>query len=183
MIINIRGTSGSGKSTIVYNLMDIWPWKPCVQPGSKKWSAVQIDSPHGIIYAIGSYQTQCGGCDGVPTQDEVCRRVRYYAKRGHVLFEGLIVTSCYARYRDLMDELGDYKMCFLNTPLRTCISRVKKRRKKKGNNKPFNPANTEAKFHQTRRTIERAEEDNVDYQILDYKHATEEVICLLKNAR
>lgn len=180
MIINIRGTSGSGKSTVIFDLMEQFGFHAMVPRGTRKWEAVQIHAPWGDVYAIGQYKTQCGGCDGVPTQDEVCRLVTKYSKKGHVIFEGLIVTSCYLRYRILLPTLGDYRMCFLNTPLRTCISRIKKRRLKKGNTKPFNPENTEAKFYQTRRTIERAQKDGVDYYILDYKHATEEVICLLK---
>ena len=180
MIINIRGTSGSGKSTIVYNLMKKYKTTNVMNKDGKI-EATKIFAPYGDIYAIGKYTTPCGGCDGVPTQNGVCRLIGFYSKHGHVIFEGLIVTGCYARYRDLLPTLGMYCMCFLNTPLRTCISRVKKRRLKKGNTKPLNTFNTEQKYHQNKRVIERAEEDGLDYCILDYKRATEEVECLLKS--
>ncbi len=180
MVIGIMGTSGSGKSTIVHNLLEKYDSEPIVSKG--KIIAHRIDFPGQTVYAIGKYTTQCGGCDGIPTQDEVCRRIKYYAKKGHVLFEGLLVSSCFGRYAKLLPRLGAHRIAFLNTPLRTCISRVKKRRKAAGNTKPFNPANTEAKFFQMKKARVRAARDfpELIWGELDYKRATEEIEqCLL----
>jgi len=175
MIICIMGTSGSGKSTIVHELLEKYPSAPVKSKG--KTIAHKIDFPGKPVYAIGRYETQCGGCDGIPTQDEVCRRVKYYAKKGHVIFEGLLVSSCFGRYATLLPKLGQHKILFLSTPLRTCISRVKKRRKQRGNTKPFNPTNTEAKFFQMKKARIRAREQFPDltWGELNYKRATEDV--------
>ena len=83
MIINIRGTSGSGKSTVVYELMEEFGESQMKFKG--KTEAHCIQTKWGKVYAIGRYETACGGCDGVPTQDEVCRLVRKYSKKGHVI--------------------------------------------------------------------------------------------------
>jgi len=182
MIINIRGTNGSGKSTVVFNLMEKYGYGfQYSRSNKKKAEATLIDAPYGFIYAIGQYKTQCGGCDGVKTQDEVCRLVKKYSKKGHVIFEGVIVATCYRRYRDLLRKSGDYRMCFIDTPLRTCISNIKKRRLKKGNTKLFNPEGATNKFHQIRRDLERAKNDVMNYRVLNYKQATEQVEWLLRS--
>lgn len=181
MIINIRGTSGSGKSTIVYKILDKAEYVAPIRVKGKI-EACHLRYPHlGDIYVIGQYETPCGGCDGIPTQDEVCRRVRKYAKKGHVIFEGLIVTSCYKRYLDLFRKLKQpYRFMFLNTRIETCLKGVEKRRAKRGTNKPFNPANTISKYESTLRSIERAKEDNADYVITSRNKAVEEILCLLE---
>lgn len=185
MIINIRGTNGSGKSTIVFDLMEKYGYTPHVPPewNAHKWEAVQIHAPFGDVYAIGQYKTQCGGCDGVPTQNEICRLVKKYAKKGHVIFEGVIVSTIFQRYVDLLPKLGTHRILFINTPLKTCISRIKKRRKKRGATGTFKEDQVASKFRGQQRQIQRLEDGypQLDWSILDYKHATEEVICLLKS--
>lgn len=183
MIINIRGTSGSGKSTIVKKVMnrfdrfDIDP----IFNGDKIEAYVLRGEPYGDVYIIGRYETPCGGCDGISTQDEVCRLVKKYSKMGHVIFEGLIVTSCYKRYFDLLEGIGQpYLMLFLNTKVETCIESVKKRRASRGNTTEFNAANTISKYESTMRTIERAKEDGASFCIVSRNRAVEEILCQLR---
>jgi len=179
MILNIRGTSGSGKSTIVRKLMAKFEYAPIMSGG--KIEAYRLPTPHGPLYVIGRYETPCGGCDGISTQDEVCRRVTKYAKKGHVIFEGLIVTSCYKRYLDLFRKLKQpYRFLFLNTKLETCLKSVEKRRESRGAKTPFNPTNTISKYESTLRSIERAKEDGADYKVVSRSKAVEEILCLLQ---
>lgn len=178
MIVNIRATSGAGKSTIAREIMARYPPRPLKRNG--KVVGYEVALPSGPLFIVGRYETPCGGCDGIKTQDEVCARVRKYAKRGHVLFEGLIVTTIFERYAELLPRLGAYRFAFLNTPLRTCLRRVEKRRKARGNFKPLNPANTEAKYTVAKRTLMKCRERGLSHVVLDWRNATEEVLCLFK---
>lgn len=179
MIINIRATNGAGKSTVVRGVMQHWGEENVrkIKSGTKVVD-YEVTTPFGPLYVVGRYETPCGGCDGIPTQEEVRARVAKYAKKGHVLFEGIIVTSCYGKYKELFEKLKQpYLFAFLNTPLKTCIKRVEKRRKEKGNEKPFNPKNLEAKFVTNNRVLERCIEDDTPHIVLDYRNAVEEVLC------
>ena len=165
MIVNIRGTSGSGKSTLVRNLMNILGgWRNlrtghCVGSPNK---AEYIESNNvlplegGKLYAVGDYSAQCGGCDGIKTQDEVCRRVRYldYFGSPHTLFEGILISSIYERYSTLLKDLGGVT-AFLDTPLEVCIEHVRKRRVASGVPADFDVANTTNKWHLCRKISDK----------------------------
>lgn len=182
MLINIRGTSGSGKSTIIFALMEMFDATPIKAGG--KVTDYRLTTPYGDVYIIGRYETACGGCDGIKTQDEVCARVRKYARKGHVVFEGLLVTSCYSRYRVLLDELDQpYVMAFMTTPIKTCIRRVEKRRHARGNKKPLNPANTVAKYEHCQRTLARCKADGGSCLELNWRDPISQVVDLLKQNR
>ena len=181
MIINIQGCSGSGKSTIAYAFLKKFPVVDEIRVKGKV-EAYRIVTRWGDLFIIGRYETDCGGCDTISSQDEVCRLVRKYAKKGHVIFEGLIVSYCYGRYSSLLRKLGpENVMVFLDTPLKVCISRVKRRRKRKGNTKPFNTTGTEAKWHGSKRYIERAIKEGNNFYVAEYRNAYEEVLWLLKH--
>jgi len=180
MIINIRGTSGSGKSTVMRRVMKQLG-EPQLIKLKGKIMDYKIPTQWGDVYILGRYETPCGGCDGIPTQDEVRRRVRKYSKKGHVLFEGLIVTSCYGKYRDLFRKSKQpYSFLFLKTNIETCIKRVEARRAKRGTTKPLNPANTIAKYKCNMRVIERCEEDGEPFLHVGGNKAVEEILRSIK---
>lgn len=183
MIINIRGTSGSGKSTVIQNLMKVSALvRPLIVKGRVEGYCLDMpDITNDRIYIIGRYETPCGGCDGIPTQNEVCRLVRKYAKLGHVVFEGVIVSCCYKRYLDLFHKLKQpYRFAFLSTSLEVCLNSVEKRRAARGAKKPFNPANTISKHKSVLNSIERAKEDKAEYMMISRNRAVEEILCQLK---
>jgi hypothetical protein len=139
MILNIRGTHGSGKSWVVHQLLK--------EPNEA------IDDygyyiPKWDCGVVGRYNTPCGGCDGIKSADEVVKRVRaFYGMFRHVVFEGILVSHTFKRYSDLADELPGFWFLFLDTPLATCISRVKARREEKGNDKLLDPTNVIKDWH------------------------------------
>jgi cytidylate kinase len=154
MVINVRGTSGSGKSTIVRGIME----KGIVVPiGAEKRPdgyIVQILGRERNLYVVGPYLTACGGCDAIATQDEICDRIRAYATLGDVLLEGLLMANIFGRYAAIDRELNEKGVhCiwgFLDTPLEVCIERVKGRRAERGKNlNEFNPENTTRKHVDT----------------------------------
>src|SRR5690606_34851729 len=141
MILDIRGTHGSGKSTCVRMLLDHYSgWDhPILEEGEH----IGYELPDVDAAVVARYTDTGGGCDAVRGgPKEVVRRVRtLFRQHRHVVLEGILVAHTFQRYADLADELGrdSYLFMFLNTPLRNCIARVRGRRVVKGNTKPFNP--------------------------------------------
>lgn len=153
VILNIKGTSGSGKTTTARNLLS-YPHekiygKKQLKNGTKDIvMAYKCDlSSAGLklpVYLLGSYEGVCGGCDTIPTQSEVVRRAMEYFPEGHVFLEGLL-TSKSGPAGEVTVELsktGRFIVGWIDTPIELCIDRVIQRRKEAGNDKAFNPKNT-----------------------------------------
>lgn len=177
MIVNIRGTSGAGKTTIIRELMEKYHHEDVIV--AKKVIAVLINWSDPI-YVIGRYDNVCGGCDTIKTQDETRRRITKFCRQGHVLYEGLTIGNGYAKNLAHHRRMKvPFAFATLDTPLGTCISRVKKRRKAAGNTKEFNPENTEKLFFANLRFIQRQVYDKANPVVLNHKQPTKELIHLL----
>ena len=189
MIINIRGTSGSGKTTAIRGVMHVATLCNPLAGTPKKPNAYQLDVP-GVdrpVFIIGSYENVCGGCDAIPTQDAVCDFVRHYAPRGHVLFEGLLISHLFSRYQTLDREhhaLGiPYIWAFLDTPLDLCLKRVADRREARGASRDFNPTNTTQKWHDMRRVFVKAMAAGLDVRWLSHQNPDDEVLSWLRQVQ
>ena len=169
MIVQVQGTSGSGKSTLVRDLMTWGRRAGQVDPVMYRGKIIDyvITVPtrgkRGVAL-IGKYETPCGGCDQVGSSAEVLRRVRRYASKGYdVVFEGLLLSGGQGTLGRAMLKYGkDFAYAFLDTPLETCLARVRARRYaralKAGREKevkPLNPKNTTAKWHACQRYREK----------------------------
>ena len=149
VILSLRGTSGSGKTTVARKFLTDYPTKTLPDPNKpKKHWGYQVDlSTEGItqpLYVIGSYQNTCGGTDGISTQEEIAERALAAHPRGHVLLEGLLLSKVGpgAITTQMLKPTGAYVAAILDTPLATCLQRVQDRRNARGEDKPFNPKNT-----------------------------------------
>jgi hypothetical protein len=157
LVINVRGTNGSGKTTLVKNILRAFDAQPVfgirdMKEDKKKIRGYVCENVNGKpLYILGAYETPTGGCDGIPTQDDICNLVREWAPKGNVLFEGLLISGLFRRYNDLADELEDHHFIFgfLDTPLQKCIDRTlarrAERRAKKGDTQTidkFDPMKT-----------------------------------------
>jgi len=197
-VINIRSTSGGGKTTTVRGVMAKGDIEPLGE-NPKKPDAYLISIPSLVtpVFVIGSYENVCGGTDSIKTQDEICQRIRTYATLGHVLVEGLLMSHTFGRYamldRDLVKEGIACIWAFLDTPLELCLERVTARRVAKGNEKPLNPENTISAWHANRecykkfvsgsskdwRTAPGYAPTKLDARWLDHTRAVEEVFSWL----
>lgn len=144
MIVKIHGTSGAGKSTIVQNIFEeatqILPIGPEKRPEAYKVSHPYLKRP---LYILGPYLTACGGMDGVTSVDKQIELIERYADEGHVLYEGLLLSTYYGRLGAITEKWGNsHIFAFLNTPIEECIHRVKARRAAAGNLRPLNEENT-----------------------------------------
>jgi thymidylate kinase len=178
MIINPRGTSGSGKTTVVRGIMDHYPIvNPIFNENQRKPIGYQLLGHPDIkdTYVVGSYENVCGGCDSIKTQDEICDRVRRFAPLGHVLVEGLLMSHLFSRYVGLAKELIPipYVWAFLDTPLSVCIERVQVRRNARGITTPLNTKNTEQKWHDMRRVFAKCQAAKLDARWLDHTNPVE----------
>ena len=155
MIIQIRGTSGSGKSTVMREVM-----KRTIEKGGE-WDPVFIERRKqpmmyrcGQLIVLGHYESACGGCDtlgSAKTVYSVIEKVQNNYTRVElneygeeivcepiILCEGLLLSED-TKWSSLLDDLY---VVFLTTGLDTCLERIAGRRRAAGNDKPLNPANT-----------------------------------------
>ncbi len=134
-IVNLRGTNGSGKSTVAFALIEgareiaLAPYQ--TPKGAQRFVA-GYHNPALDLIVVGPYRTQCGGCDGIATQALIKESVKLAARRAqHVFFEGVIVSTLYSGYRVLSDELRaeghHYSWLYLDTPLEVCLARIQTR--------------------------------------------------------
>ena len=97
IILSLRGTSGSGKTTVARTFLTDYPCKPLLVQGMKKHWGYEIDlsaeSISAPLFVIGSYENTCGGTDGINTQEEIAERALAAFTRGHVLLEGLLLSK------------------------------------------------------------------------------------------
>lgn len=154
-ICSIQGTNGSGKTTIVYDILKKFAHRPIYGVSGPRYpEAYEIDIKQDRpLYVLGSYHTAAGGTDWIGDFDILVMLLNKYTARGHVLFEGLITSGSRGRIGEFLEKYGkDAAVLFINTPLETCIERVNQRRDTKGNKKEFDPRNLIKKYKAVVRT-------------------------------
>lgn len=170
-IIQLRGTSGSGKTTIVRNFMDQhftgFQRMPVFVEGRKQPLLYQCVDRNGLpaLAVIGHYESPCGGTDTISGYDRIYQLVEEQFKLGYsVLFEGLLSSDERSRTIKLNnDTQGGVTCILLNTPVDQCIDSVNERRRAKDPNKPdVDPKNTVMKHRSTKRTLQVLQENGVN---------------------
>lgn len=156
MIINIRGTHGSGKSTVMRMMMEQFETKMVTGP-SRKVLGYIVNTPGRETNIIGNYTNDCGGCDGIQPYADIWPRVVAANDVGyHVLFEGALVSNSYGNIGRDSEVYGDqFVFAFLTTPLKTCIDRIVARRAAKGNTKPFDPNKSVIRIYKSNESVKR----------------------------
>lgn len=160
MIIQIRGTSGSGKTWVMRQVMEsLGTSKPVYAEGRRR--PLYYQYPNHIC-VLGHYEIACGGCDtigSVPQVFDVIEKVRN--EQSIILCEGLLLSE------DVIwvQKYPDSKIVFLTTPVEECLSRVGQRQEEKGRG-PADPERVVRKLTRRVETIERARVRLVDAGIL-----------------
>jgi hypothetical protein len=136
LIVNPRGTSGSGKTEFVRRLLADYGWErggdvePVRRQGRERPIAYRLRHPRGgrPLAVLGHYQATAGGCDTIRAVDggsnEPFRLADEYASGGHdVLLEGLILSGEHVRSAALA-KAHRLHVLRLDTPLDRCIRNV-----------------------------------------------------------
>lgn len=156
MIVKIGGCNGSGKTSLMRGLMDIWNFVPVpVDPakiGGKvaRYEAL-IKEPELMahlftkVVVLGDYRNVCGGMDTISDKEVRYAMVESWVKdkKALVLFEGLITGKTYGALGSLSEASAvPWLYTYMDTPFDVCVERVLARRKAAGNTAPFDPERT-----------------------------------------
>jgi hypothetical protein len=143
MILNIRGTNGTGKSTLARQYMGteqvVLATQPIFSPTKKdpeRWVDKQIVAsvnPADSTVLLGRYTNNCGGCDEFSwkgSHDAMCEGILKAAgEYRHVVYEGMIISFIYGRYVELakriFQETGQSThWIMLDIELEECLRRI-----------------------------------------------------------
>lgn len=149
MIINVRGGSGSGKSTVIRSVMEHYDLRiPHHVEGRKQplwydcWiSDEAYDAERPDLRVLGHYETPCGGCDTISKNpgdpDEKAMAfihglIREADDAGlNVLYEGVILTTILGELPQLHEEGRPIVVINLTSDLETCLLGISARRVEK----------------------------------------------------
>lgn len=127
MIVNLRGTHSSGKSTLIKSILAKFDPKPIFGVlGPRKPEAYECVRKKGKpLYVLGPYYgVPTSGCDVISTGglDTVIYLVDKYRQKGNVLYEGIILSNNYGSVGEyLFTQIKDVIIAFLDTPLEVCL--------------------------------------------------------------
>lgn len=176
MIFNIRGTSGSGKTHLVRQIMGQYGSRvKYSEPGRKQPIGYTLNRGERgrSLAVIGHYETACGGCDTIAKMDRIFELVKASAEQGFdVIFEGLLISADVNRHVDLhqwAQKNGQHlQVISLTTELQTCLDSVNARRKARNPDlPPVKEKNTISKFNGVRKSLERLRSAGVEVHELD----------------
>lgn len=135
LLVNIRGTNGSGKSTIPISMKDDPDMYEVTRPYQGKPKKILTVFPTYKWVALGDYNNPTGGLDKFPNK-AFTEKVLYYALKKfpeyNILMEGILAATTYSTYADLFRRVQESYgiqpvVYYLMPPVETCIERIKKR--------------------------------------------------------
>lgn len=189
IIVNPRGTSGSGKSTIVRNIRDLYrgPVTRFYADNRKQplgyrhdRAADQKSERDESLIVIGHYETACGGCDTISKQDEIYRLIREgFAWNCDVIYEGLLLST---ETRRAMELATEHPVHFLRIDydIEKCIADVNARRqRRKPDAPPVKEKATRQKYRGTINAFKKFDEAGLDTFVGDRAAVEAEIRRLL----
>lgn len=176
MIINLRGTNGSGKSTIVRQVMAHFEMKPVFKETRRQPIGYHSDK----LWVVGHYETECGGCDTISSLDDVYGEVSLAALKGYnVLYEGIMASGEYRRCVALKKSGQDVLAIGLKVPIDVCIEAIKERRARREMTKPLDTARTIRRNREVNSMMEHLKICGVKTQWMTREEALDHCLSLL----
>lgn len=190
MIINLRGTNGSGKSTVAKGLMKglepnnvgLVEYKT---PAGRPAHVMGTRVPDLDLIVVGKYTTACGGCDTIKTQDLCKEAVKAASKlASNVFFEGILASTLFSGYLALSQELkkarkGGLVWCYLDTPLEKCLQRIQQR----NGGKAINEQLVADKVRAIEATRIKAEAAGETVKVIRHGQALKQILEVLNGTR
>ena len=156
MIVQVRGTSGAGKSTVIREVkakMDYF--EPRYIKGRKMplFYLRELDGQRPCII-LSHYESPCAGCDVLGSARHIFDLLQILdLGKYNILCEGLMLSEDTKWAMQISQVLGQHQTnYYLTTDIEECIERIKKRRAEKGNDKPLNEDNTRRRYEVINRT-------------------------------
>lgn len=179
IVVAIKGTNGSGKSTVVRELIARLGKQSILRVNSKE-AGYRCKHEDGSLFVLGKYNNAaCGGLDSSfsygGAADDLLLCIDKLAPQGHVVCEGVIAITSYGfgrvtRFATKLKRKG-HRMIFarIDTPAEVCVERVKQRRFEAGNMKPFNPEGLLHKYESILKSQEKLKQAGYDARILPHE--------------
>jgi len=162
MIINLRGTNGAGKSTIVRKIIDSHETVTQIEYPPEFGRKLR---PMGYLCAVdnrrlfvpGHYEIANGGVDTIQDLDYTYKLIlEHHGWGANVLYEGMNFTDNIKRIVILNDYV-DIRVVFISLPLAECIESVRARGHK------IKESSIAAIFNKNQKEIKILEEKRVPY--------------------
>jgi hypothetical protein len=118
-IIAIKGTNGSGKSSVVRALMEHLG-KAATLTFNTKEAGYRCRYGEQAVFVLGKYKSACGGLDSSfsykGAADDLLLCIDKLAAKGHVVCEGVIAITSYGfgrvtRFADKQKRKGNHDLC------------------------------------------------------------------------
>lgn len=182
IVVDIRGTHGSGKSYIPKELLRLYAHRqivgtPLTYEGKQTLLGYEI--PELNLRILGKYHNACGGCDGIRTQDEIRARVEAWRGTHNVMLEGILVAHTYAKWAQFAKG-KNWWFFFLDTPLPVCIARVDYRRQNKGQEPLADPRNIIRDHKRINSLHQKFTDDGLGALWLDYKDPVNSILGFIR---
>ena len=185
LLVHLRGTSGSGKTTIARNFMK-YPHETLTMKGKPAGVRIQVPGWNWPLFLLGKYDNVCGGMDTIPTQAECVERATKAYEHGHVLAEGLLASNVGPEATfsaGVIKAAGpNVRFLFLDTPLDVCLDRVRARRLAKSNTKPLSIKATTEKWEGCRGGFRLLENAGHSTHWLPYETAYDKIFKMMSRA-
>jgi hypothetical protein len=151
MIVNIAGTSGSGKSHLVRGFISWAEKRGVVKPlhieDRKEPIGYDVILKNSkTIHIVGSYgNADTAGCDNIRDIAWLYDYIREQHESKHVLYEGLFMMNM-TRGPQLAAETEAVTVIQLTAPLAVCIASINSRREARGEGPLLTKVNTIGNF-------------------------------------
>ena len=130
MLINLRGTSGAGKTTIVRRIIKSSDTATPIYGalGMRQPEAIKLHHSPRPLYALGPYPA--AGADSVIGRlgvQGVIDLLEKYSSRGDVIFEGLIISSMFGTIGEWLRDHPPVVVAVLDVTLEDCLAGLRER--------------------------------------------------------
>lgn len=142
MIIQIRGTSGSGKSWTMKSLLG--KLGPFTEHFIKKRKQPLFYYNKSGVVILGHYASPCGGCDTIGSAAAVATLIKELEEGVYTIIPTVIICEGLLLSEDSKwtSQMKDVRIIYLTTPVDQCVTQIIQRRAAVGNEKPLNESNT-----------------------------------------
>lgn len=170
-LVNVRGTNGSGKSSIAYSFIHTDPntFELTYTVNGKEKVIATVCPNHKWLF-LGAYRTKCGGMDSYHTVEQTSDSLELlYSLPYNILMEGVIASTIFSTYAELFQRLNeqlferDLVIFTLLPPVETCCERVAKR----NGGKPIKQQLIQQKWRMVRNGANKFKDAGFNVMILD----------------